>query len=722
MSVSSVHQPSDLHPASLEHVDGAHPELDRLRNVGIIAHIDAGKTTVTERILYLTGRIHRTGEVHDGQATMDYLPEERERGITITSAATSCEWQKYRLNLIDTPGHVDFTAEVERSLRVLDGAVGIFCGVAGVEAQSETVWRQATRYSVPRIAFINKLDRNGADFAAVIESIQGKLNTCAVPIQWPIVKDGDVAGLIDLVEMVYYRFEDGEKDTVFHQETIPAVHLELAEVKRNKLLESAADFSDELMDRYLEGEEVEPALIHFALREGTLSGGIVPVLGGSALKHRGIHQLLGAICLYLPSPRNKPIVEGRRPGDEEHLIHIDAKKENSLCCLAFKTIADRNGDLTFVRVYSGVLHRGEQVWNPRIKKKERIGRLFRMHADSREPVETAEAGDIVATIGTKETVTGDTLCHRDEPIVLEAISFPETVVSMSIEPHSRTDRDRLSETLARLVKEDPTFNYHTDEETLEMIISGMGELHLEVIKDRLTREYKLNVVVGRPEVAYKQTLKQEVEVESRHIKQTGGHGQYAVVEMRIGPLSEDEKEDGGTFVFKESIVGGSVPREYFRPVESAVRNSMQKGGSLRFPFVGIKAELFDGAYHEVDSSELAFELAARQAFNMAVRQAGTILMEPIVSFEIQAPDEYLGDVLDDLNTRRSQITSMELERGVRVLKGIVPLAETFRYATQLRSLTQGRGSYSFEPCRYSAVPQNIAEKVAKERRVRLETK
>jgi len=688
--------------------------LERIRNVGIIAHIDAGKTTVTERILYHTGRIHRMGEVHDGLATMDYLAEERERGITITSAATTCPWRGFRLNIIDTPGHIDFTAEVERSLRVLDGVVGIFCGVAGVEAQSETVWRQAALYGIPRLAFINKLDRIGADFGQAVDSIRTRLNVCPVPLQWPIVRDGELMGLIDLVEKVYHRFEQQGDEVLSHREEIPAEHSALAEKQLTFILEAAADYCDNLMARYLEGEDVSPEEIRHAVHEGTRSGNLVPVLGGTALKNRGIEQLLDAMAYYLPSPANRPIVEGRRPGDDEHLVHLDAVPGGTLCALAFKTIADRNGDLTFLRIYSGTLRRGQQVYNPRSGETERIGRIFRMHAAAREPLEEAPAGEIVAIMGLKDTVTGDTLCSRDDPIVLESMDFPEPVVTMSIAPRARGDRDRLAETLSRLAREDPSFHYHMDEETQEVIIAGMGELHLEVITNRITRDFGLGVVVGRPEVAYRQALARKVEIESRHVKQTGGHGQFAVINVRIGPSDGD-----GDFEFLEKVIGGRVPKDYFRSIERGFADAVAEGGELRYPFVNVSVELFDGQYHEVDSSEMAFSLAARQAFQLGLRAAGTILMEPVVRFEIRIPEEFLGEVLGDLNTRRAAIESMDLERGTRVLRGKIPLAETFRYATRLRSLTQGRGNHSLEPCEFARVPASIAEKVAAERRERL---
>ncbi|MDP6117797.1 MAG: elongation factor G [Planctomycetota bacterium] len=710
MSLSTLHFES--HDSFV--VKPEHKHLDLIRNVGVIAHIDAGKTTVTERILYHTGRIHRTGEVHDGAATMDYMDEERERGITITSAATSATWKKNTLNIIDTPGHVDFTAEVERSLRVLDGVVGIFCGVAGVEAQSETVWRQATRYGVPRIAFINKLDRTGADFMEAVDSIRARLNAVAIPVQYPIIEEGGLVGLIDLVERVFHRFVDAGTDVTWQVEEIPAEFAELAEEHFVHLLETAADYCDNIMEKYLEGDELSVEEIRHALREGTLSGNLVPVLGGTALKHKGVEQLLDGIGYYLPSPLNKPIVEGRRPGDDEHMLHWESLPESPLCALAFKTIADKNGDLTFVRVYSGILRRGDVVFNPRTGKAERIGRLFKMHADSREAIEEAQAGDIVACVGMKNTITGDTLCMKDDQIVMEAINFPDPIVSMSIAPNSHADRDKLSTTLSRLVKEDPTFRFYTDEETQEIIIAGMGELHLEVIKNRIIREFRLSVSVGRPEVAYKQALAREVELQSRHVKQSGGHGQFAVIDVRIGP--NDGSED---YTFEESIVSGSVPKEYFRAIERGIAESIKIGGELRYPFVNVHVELFDGAYHEVDSSEMAFKLAAQQAFAMAVARAGTKLMEPVMVFDIQVPEEFLGDVLGDLNTRRAQVESMDLERGVRVLKGKVPLAETFEYATVIRGLTQGRGTYSLEPCEYADVPKSIAEKVALERRAKL---
>lgn len=707
---------STLHPESHDSfaIKPEHQHLDFIRNVGIIAHIDAGKTTVTERILFHTGRIHRTGEVHDGAATMDYMEEERERGITITSAATSARWKKYTLNIIDTPGHVDFTAEVERSLRVLDGVVGVFCGVAGVEAQSETVWRQATRYGVPRIAFINKLDRTGADFMGAVDSIRTRLNAVAIPVQFPILAGGELVGLIDLVERVFHRFVTTGPDVTWHVEEIPSEHAELTKEHFMNLIETAADYCENIMEKYLEGGEVTVAELRHALREGTLSGNLVPVLCGTALKSRGVEQLLDGVGYYLPSPLNKPIVEGRRPGDEEHMVHFESLPESPLCALAFKTISDKNGDLTFLRVYSGTLRRGDIVFNPRTTKTERIGRLFKMHAASRESIEDAQAGDIIACVGMKDALTGDTLCKKDDPIILEKMNFPEPIVSMSISTKSNGDRDKLSDTLSRLVKEDPTFRFFTDEETQEIIIAGMGELHLEVIKNRIVREFRLDVVVGRPEVAYKQALAREVELQSRHVKQSGGHGQFAVIEVRVGP-----NDGSANYIFEQSIVSGSVPKEYFRAVERGFAESQKIGGELRYPFVNVHVDLFDGAYHDVDSSEMAFYLAAQQAFSMAIAKAGTKLMEPVMTFDVQVPEEFLGDILGDLNSRRAQVESMDIERGIRVLRGRVPLSETFQYATVIRGLTQGRGTYSLEPREYAEVPRNIAEKVSLDRRAML---
>ncbi len=679
--------------------------LSRIRNIGIIAHIDAGKTTVSERILYYTGRIHRQGEVHDGTTTMDYLEEERERGITIKSAATTCFWGDTRINILDTPGHVDFTAEVERSLRVLDGAIGVFCGVAGVEAQSETVWRQANKYGVPRLSFVNKLDRVGANFDNAVASIRDRLMTTPVPVQIPFGIEKELRGLIDLVEetcVVYDEASDGKQFTV---EAIPEAYRDRSAQARERMIEAAAEFSDSLMEKYLAGEPVLPAEIREALRTGTLLGKITPVLGGSALKNKGVQQLLDAVCHYLPSPIDIGRVHGQKPRTDEAVSRV-LHPDEPLAALAFKTVGDRNGDLTFVRVYSGRMRQGDQVMNSTRHSRERVGRIYLMHANKREQVEEVTAGEIAGVIGLKHTLTGDTLCTPDDPIVLESMVFPETVISMSIAPKTNADRDKLGEALARLAKEDPTFKHQTDEETSEMIISGMGELHLEVLKNRLLRDYNVDAQVGRPKVAYRQTIKRMIEVEGRHIKQTGGHGQFAVVRMRFEPGDSKSLVE-----FENDISGGSIPREYIPAVEAGIRESAERGGRFGFPYTHLKVTLYDGQFHEVDSSELAFRQAAYLAFRIAMEQAGVTLLEPKMKLEIQIPEAHLGDVIGDLNRRRSEVHETVQQNGLRVIRGKVPLAEMFNYATVIRSATQGRGTYTMEPCEYAPTPVHVAEEV-----------
>jgi elongation factor G len=679
--------------------------LARIRNIGIIAHIDAGKTTVTERILYYTGKIHRQGEVHDGTTTMDFLEEERQRGITIKSAATTCSWGDTRINILDTPGHVDFTAEVERSLRVLDGAIGVFCGVAGVEAQSETVWRQANKYGVPRLSFLNKLDRLGANFDAAVASIRERLMMTPVPLQIPFGVEKEFKGIIDLIEetcIVYDEATDGRQFTI---EPIPEAYRDRAAQARERLLEQVADFSDTLMEKYLAGERVLPAEIRDAVRRGTLLGEITPVLCGSALKNKGIQQLLDAVVHYLPSPVHVGRVEGVKPRtaeSAERILHPD----EPFSALAFKTVADKSGDLTFVRVYSGRLRQGDHVLNSTRHSRERIGRIFLMHANKREQVGEVSAGEIAAVIGLKQTLTGDTLCSPDDPIVLESMEFPETVISMSIAPETSSDRDKLGESLARLSKEDPTFKYRTDEETSEMIISGMGELHLEVLKNRLLRDFNVDALVGRPKVAYRQTLKRAVEVEGRHVKQTGGHGQFGVVKLRVEPADSKCHVE-----FVNEITGGAIPREYIPAVEAGIRESADRGGRFGFPYTNLRVTLFDGSFHEVDSSELAFKAAAHVAFRLAVEQAGVVLLEPKMKLEIQVPEQHLGDVIGDLNRRRSEVHETVQQSGLRVIRGKVPLAEMFNYATVIRSATAGRGTYTMEPCEYAPVPVHVAEEV-----------
>ena len=681
------------------------------RNFGIMAHIDAGKTTVSERILFFTGRIRKTQEVHEGGATMDYMDEERERGITITSAATFCNWQDKRMVLIDTPGHVDFTAEVERSLRVLDGAVAVFDAVSGVEAQSETVWRQAERYGVPRICFVNKMDRAGASFEDTIDSIRTRLGARPVAIQLPILEGQELTGVVDLVEMDAIFFES---DGNLTRGPIPEEFRERADEARGELIETVADFSDALLETYLEGGDVSNDEIRLAIRKGTIIRHVFPVLCGAALRNRGVQPLLDAICDYLPSPLDLDPVKGTI-GPRDHTEILRPHDENApFAGLAFKTVSDPNGDLTFVRVYSGVLRRGEEILNTGRSKHERVGRLLRMHANQREPMDRVRAGDICAVVGLKQTVTGDTLCDPDHPVLLESMQFPQTVISQSVEPKNRGDRDKLGEALNRLAKEDPTFRRFTDDETQETIIAGMGELHLEIIASRLNREFKVEVVTGKPRVAYRQTLSRSCEVEGRHIKQSGGSGQYGVVKVQFDPVP------GGTTVeFENAISGGAIPKEFIPAIEEGILGYCEAGGDLKVPIVGLKATLIDGKYHDVDSSEIAFRTAGVLAIRGAVEQAGCTVLEPLMKLEVQVPDDYVGAVIGDLNSRRAHIEDMAQGAGnLRIVRGKVPIAEMFQYSTTLRSLTQGRGTFSMEPSEYSPLPRSLQEVVLRDLRER----
>ncbi len=679
-----------------------------LRNIGIIAHIDAGKTTVTERILFYTGRSRNIGEVHDGKATMDHLEEERERGITITSAATTCSWGKYTINIIDTPGHVDFTAEVERSLRVLDGAVAVFDGVAGVEAQSETVWRQADKYKVPRIAFVNKLDRTGASFEYCLESMVKRLGVHPVPVMLPIGLENDYVGNIDLIRMNARYFGEGNDDTAFVEKEIPEEYREAAETARHEMIEAACMMDDNLLERFLEDEtQISEKEIIDALRIGTIQRKLTVVLCGAALRNKGVQATLDAICDYLPSPLDQPPVIGTDKKGEE--ARRDCDVEQPFSALAFKTVFDPNGDLTFMRIYSGKGEAGEQFLNTRTGKKERLGRLYRMHAASREPIDSCQAGDIIAAVGLKNTHTGDTITDVNEPITLESVEFPDTVISMAIEPKSKGDRDKLSQTLAVLAKEDPTFRAWTDEETNETIIAGMGELHLEVLRHRIIREFKVAAECGKPRVAYRQTIDQPKDsVEGKHVKQTGGHGQFAVVKMRFERL-----EDSQDIEFVDEIKGGTVPREYIPAVGKGVKDASVKGREFPFPFVSVKCTLFDGKSHDVDSSDMAFQSAGRIAFNAAV-EGNQLFLEPQMKIEVMCPEENLGDVIGDLNSRRANIGEIADRLNLKVITGTVPIAETFNYSSKLRSLTAGRGTYSMEPQGYAPVPQSVRESIVKE--------
>jgi elongation factor G len=672
-----------------------------------MAHIDAGKTTVTERILFLAQRIHKTGEVHEGESTMDFLEEERKRGITIQSAATSCEWNGHSINIIDTPGHVDFTAEVERSLRVLDGAVAVFDAVSGVEAQSETVWRQANRYGVPRICFINKMDRVGADYWAAIDSIKERLEARPVAIHVPVGQEKAYRGMIDLLRMKMYEFPDETDGKAYTESEIPAELLDEAKLHRHAMLEAAAEFDEELLDLFVEDEEPSEALVLKALRKGTIAMEITPVVCGSALKHKGVRFMLDAVVDFLPSPVDLPPVEGTVPRTERKVTR-QRSDTDPLSVMAFKTIAESTGDLTFVRVYSGVLKKGTGVLNPRTGKMERIGRLVRMHANKREPLDEIRAGDIGAVIGLKNTVTGDTLCDDDDPIQLNKIQFPDAVISMSLEPKKSQDRDKLGEVIGRMMREDPTFRAQTNEATGQLIISGMGELHLEIVVNRIQNDYKCEVQTGKPKVAYKQRLRRAVETEARFIRQSGGRGQYAVISVKFEPVATP----GGDLEFVDAIKGGSVPREYIPKVEDGLREAFGGGGQHGFPFVNVKATLYDGKYHEVDSSEMAFHSAGIMAFRQA-SEGNITLLEPIMKVEVRVPEEFLGAVVGDLNSRRGEVNEVDSIGNLRVVRALVPIAEMFAYSSALRGATQGRGSYAMELFEYRDVPGNIAETVLK---------
>ncbi len=687
---------------------GKRPSLVDVRNFGVMAHIDAGKTTATERILFYSGRIHEMGEVHEGETTMDYMKEERERGITITSAATQTKWRGCKLNIIDTPGHVDFTAEVERSLRVLDGAVCVFDAKEGVEPQSETVWRQANRYKVPRICFLNKMDKPGADFDMCVNGIRKRLGANAIPVQYPIGQGNEFVGIVDLIEQtaIYY-----DPDSEGQRWTVKEVPPELAETCaawRHELLDAAAEQDDALMERYLAGEIPGHDEIRVALRKGVVAGRVNPVFVGSALRNKGVQRVLDGVCYYLPCPLDIKSIKGWHPVTKEEITrNVDAKAD--LAALAFKMISDKNGDLTFVRVYSGTLATGDLVWNPTRNDRERVSRIVLMHANSREPVEKLEAGQIGAVVGLKVTSTGDTLCSKESPIVLESMQFPPTVISMSIRPASRGDRDKLSDALGKLAKEDPTFKRFTDPETSETIIAGMGELHLDIIKSRLVNEYGIQSEVGKPKVAYRQTLKRACDVEGKHIKQSGGRGQFGVVRVRFSVKDTQE------FEFVDGIVGGSVPREYIKPVGEGLERALEEGYPLGFPFMNIRAELYDGKSHDVDSSEMAFMEAARLAVRVATETAGVTLLEPIMKVNVITPDTNLGDVLGSLSARRGILESTEAGSGdTKQVLAKVPLAEMFQYSTLLRGMTQGRGNYTMEHDSYAPVPEAVALKIRKE--------
>jgi elongation factor G len=691
--------------------------LEKTRNIGIMAHIDAGKTTTTERILFYTGINYKIGEVHEGAATMDYMEQEQERGITITSAATTCFWKplsgpekekQFRINIIDTPGHVDFTIEVERSLRVLDGAVAVFDGVAGVEPQSETVWRQADKYKVPRICFINKLDRAGASFQHGLDSIKDRLGANAVAVQLPLGLEDQHHGIIDLVAMKAIQFQDDSLGAKFDIIDIPEEFQADATAARERLLEAVSEVDDALMERYLEGDtDFTEAEITAALRKGTLGFKLVPVLCGSAFKNKGVQQLLDAVVNYLPSPLEVPAVQGVDMDDPDKTILREASDDAPFSALAFKIINDPYvGQLTFIRVYSGVLASGTSVLNSTKNKRERIGRLLRMHANKREEIKEIQAGNICACVGLKTATTGDTLCDEKHPVVLERMIFPEPVISVAIEPKTKADQTKLGEALQKLATEDPSFRAHTDEETGQTIISGMGELHLEIIVDRLKREFKVEANVGAPQVAYREKISKPVRVEGRYIKQTGGHGMYGHVWLELEP-----GEPGSGYVFENKIVGGIIPKEFIPSVEKGIRDALGRGVLAGYPVVDVTAKLVDGSFHQVDSSGPAFEVAASMAFQDGARRAGLQLLEPVMAVEVVCPEDYMGDVIGDLNSRRGNVTGMDRRGNMQVIDAHVPLATMFGYATDLRSKTQGRATYTMQFDAYQPVPNNIAEEI-----------
>jgi elongation factor G len=680
--------------------------LDRYRNIGIVAHIDAGKTTTTERILFYTGKIYKLGEVHDGTATMDWMVQEQERGITITSAATTCHWRDHRINIIDTPGHVDFTAEVERSLRVLDGAVGVFCSVGGVEPQSETVWRQADKYKVPRIAFVNKMDRQGADFDRCVRMMKTRLNARPVPVQIPWGREEHFKGMIDLVEMKAIRFKDESQGAEFEILAIPGELKDEVQHGRERVIEAACESSDDLLHKYLEGKELPAAEVRAALRKGTIALHFTPVLCGAAFKNKGVQQLLDGVVDYLPSPLDVPPIDGTLPDGKTEVVRRTSDSE-PFAALVFKIMTDPYvGQLSFIRVYSGKLASGEHVMNANRGARERIGRLLQMHANKREEIKEVWAGDIAAVVGLKHAATGETICDERSPIVLEPMEFPEPVIKLAIEPKTKVDQEKLGTALGKLAQEDPTFKINTDPDTAQTIISGMGELHLEIITDRLVREFGVGVSVGKPQVAYKETIRQTAKAEGKYIKQTGGRGQYGHVKLEVSPLPP-----GSGFEFLNEIVGGSIPREYIKPVQEGIQEAMQSGPLAGYEVRDVRVTLYDGSYHDVDSSEMAFKIAGSIGFKEALSRARPVLLEPIMSVEVVVPEQYMGEVIGDLNSRRGKVERMEPRAGTQVITARAPLAEMFGYATDLRSMTQGRANYSMHFSHYDEAPKNISEAV-----------
>ena len=682
--------------------------LDHVRNIGIMAHIDAGKTTTSERILYYTGRTHRIGEVHEGMATMDWMEQEQERGITITSAATTCEWLGYQINLIDTPGHVDFTVEVERSLRVLDGAVSVFCAKGGVEPQSETVWRQADKYGVPRIAYVNKMDITGADFFRVVDMMKERLNANAVPIQIPVGAEGSFVGIVDLLKMKAEIYVD-ELGNTMDETDIPADLLDTAEEYRQKMVEAAAEADDDLMMKFLDGEELTNEEIQSGIRKATIAGKMTPVLCGSSYRNKGVQLLLNAIVDYLPSPLDIPPVKGTRGGKKnaDEVIERAADDNAPFSALVFKIMADPYvGKLAFFRVYSGTLKTGSYVYNSTKGKRERVGRILRMHANHREDMEEIYAGDIGAVVGFKETTTGDTICAEGAPIILESMEFPDPVIRVAIEPKTKAGAEKMSLALIRLAEEDPTFKTYTDETTGQTIIAGMGELHLEIIVDRLLREFRVEATVGKPQVAYKECVRKRAKADVRYVRQTGGHGQYGHCVIEIFP-----KEPGSGYEFNNKIVGGVIPKEFIAPIDQGIREAAMSGCLGGHEVVDFGVDLIDGSYHDVDSSEMAFKIAGSMALKEALRKADCALLEPMMKVEIVVPEEYLGDVMGDISARRGRVTGMDMHAGLHTIDGIVPLSEMFGYATDLRSKTQGRGTFTMQFEHYEEVPASIADKV-----------
>ena len=679
--------------------------LEKTRNIGIMAHIDAGKTTTTERILFYTGVNHKIGEVHDGAATMDWMVQEQERGITITSAATTCHWKNHRINIIDTPGHVDFTVEVERSLRVLDGAVAVLTARGGVEPQTETVWRQAENYNVPRMAYVNKMDITGADFYNVIKMMKERLNANAVAIQLPIGAEDDFKGIIDLVKMEAIVYED-DLGKVEDEVAIPDDMKDQAEEYREILLETLSELDDDFMEKYLGGEEITEDEIKAVIRKGTVACKLCPVTCGTSYRNKGVQPLLDAIVDYMPAPTDIPPIAGINPetGEEDHRPSSD---EAPFSALAFKIMTDPYvGKLAFFRVYSGILDGGSYVYNSTKGKKERIGRILQMHANHRKEIERVYSGDIAAAVGLKDTTTGDTLCDEEHPIILESMVFPDPVISVAVEPSTKNDQEKMGVALQKLAEEDPTFRVRTDQETGQTIISGMGELHLQIIVDRMLREFKVDCKVGEPQVAYRETIRKSVEAEGKFVRQSGGHGQYGHCWLKLEP-----QEPGEGFAFENKVVGGAIPKEFIKPIEDGVKQAMEAGVVAGYPMVDIKATVFDGSFHEVDSSEAAFKVAGSMAFRNGAEKANPVLLEPYVKVEVTVPEEYMGDVIGDLNSRRGRIDGMEARNGSQVITGFVPLSEMFGYSTDLRSKTQGRGNYSMEVAYYDEVPKNIADKI-----------